>query len=468
MRFISGLAATATVVAAGFVAAVPATAATVASYPAVSHRAAAPAAAGAQLWAETLSKKGKEADSSATAVSPDGSTVYVTGGTVGAGPVGKGVTVAYNATTGRKLWEAVYTSAGNEPSFWAVTVSPDSPTVYVNGGIIRPKGANEELVVAYNAVTGAMLWQHTEPGLGVSGENQVVVAPDGSALYITGMTHTEALNTSTGTVEWNVKNPDNSNNSQLVVSPDGSTVYTAGNGSGNLITATVASFDAATGATNWRYGYSAPAGSEGEFGNLSISPDGSTVYASGTLNLQHGNRFLEVSLNAVTGAQNWANSTQAVTVSSDIQDMAADSSAVFLTEYIADKSDSYIGYEETVALDPATGATLWQAKYADSTGSKKADSVTPQAMEISPDSSAVYVTGEATKEVSGRVHIDLVTLAYSTSTGTSLWKAVTAQEFSNVADGIAVSPHGSAVYVSAWIEPKTGLQSFFTVAYSTS
>lgn len=467
MRFINGLAAAATVVAAGFAVAVPATAATVASYPAVSHRAAAPATAGAQLWAKTLSKRGEDADPSATAVSPDGRTVYVTGATAGTGPE-KGVTVAYNATTGSKIWEAVYAPTGNQVSLWAVAVNPDKSTVYVSGDTDSSSGTSEELVVAYNEVTGAVLWQHTEPGEGVLAESQMAVGPDGSALYITGTTDTEALNTATGAVEWRVKNPERAGNVQLVVSPDGSTVYVAGAASGDLTTATVASLDAATGAVNWRYGYSAPAGSEAQFANLSVSPDGATVYASGTLNLQPGNHYLEVSLNAATGAQNWANSTQAVSASSVIQAMAVDSSAVFLAEYIVDKGDSHRGYEETVALDPATGATLWQAKYSGSTGNKKTDFASPEAMVISPDSAAVYITGDETREVSGQLHVDLVTLAYGASTGARLWRAVSAKAFANVADGIAVSPDGSAVFVSAWIQPQYKYQSFFTVAYRTS
>ncbi len=90
MRAIRGLVvvAAAAVLAAGFAAAVPAAAFT------------------APQWHATLPAKGHTVTGNATAVSPDGSTVFVTGAAFGSGDTGFGETIAYSAATGAVLWRA--------------------------------------------------------------------------------------------------------------------------------------------------------------------------------------------------------------------------------------------------------------------------------------------------------------------------------------------------------------------------
>ncbi|MGH2709596.1 MAG: hypothetical protein ACRDH9_00115, partial [Actinomycetota bacterium] len=102
------------------------------------------------------------------AISPDGSRVFVTGhrgaalwnsdpGHIRLGPgVLTYLTVAYDATTGEELWNAVY--AGPPPGLdiaHAVEVSPDGSAVLVTG---ESAGASGMATIAYDAESGHEIW----------------------------------------------------------------------------------------------------------------------------------------------------------------------------------------------------------------------------------------------------------------------------------------------------------------------
>ncbi len=91
------------------------------------------AATGKQLWARRY--HGFQANS--VAVSPDGNTVYVTGtGSGSGGPISGYATVAYSAATGRQLWASRYLVKGNvSGGAFTVALSPAGTTVYVTGNI---------------------------------------------------------------------------------------------------------------------------------------------------------------------------------------------------------------------------------------------------------------------------------------------------------------------------------------------
>src|SRR5207249_4133212 len=90
--------------------------------------------------------------------SPDGTKVFVTGQSVGAGSsFWDFATVAYDAATGTALWTRRYDGAAHENDFArSVAVSPDGTRVFVTGG---SEGLGYDYAtVSYRASTGATLW----------------------------------------------------------------------------------------------------------------------------------------------------------------------------------------------------------------------------------------------------------------------------------------------------------------------
>ena len=123
------------------------------------------------------------------AVSPDGTTVFVTGASSGttAGQVDY-ATVAYNAATGAQLWVKLYAGlakGGIGTQAYSVAVSPDGSTVYVTG-----ESGNDSTyaTVAYTAATGAQLWVKRYTGNGPSGSaaQAVAVSPATGTVFVTG------------------------------------------------------------------------------------------------------------------------------------------------------------------------------------------------------------------------------------------------------------------------------------------
>jgi DNA-binding beta-propeller fold protein YncE len=123
--------------------------------------------------------------SHSVAVSPDGSTVYITGNATGVTSDADCVTIAYNAATGARKWLARYHSPGNGGA--AVVASPDGGTVFVTGSTSGIHGS-AYLTIAYNATTGGRLWlaRHTGPGNNPDEATAAALSPDGSTLYVTG------------------------------------------------------------------------------------------------------------------------------------------------------------------------------------------------------------------------------------------------------------------------------------------
>jgi hypothetical protein len=109
------------------------------------------------------------------AVSPTGSTVFVTG---------YDGTFAYNAATGAERWAAYYLDESGYPTdFASVAVSPSGATVYVTGNVNNPD--HYYATVAYNAATGAQLWANV-PTNAYGWATSVAVSPSGDKVFVTG------------------------------------------------------------------------------------------------------------------------------------------------------------------------------------------------------------------------------------------------------------------------------------------
>src|SRR6266550_951936 len=123
---------------------------------------------GEELWVKRYNGPGNGNDGGTSgAVSPDGSTVFVTGGSCGSGTDCDYATLAYDASTGAQLWAKRYNGPGNGFD-WAraLGVSPDGSTVFVTGRSPGSGTGVDYATLAYDASTGAKLWvkRYNGPG----------------------------------------------------------------------------------------------------------------------------------------------------------------------------------------------------------------------------------------------------------------------------------------------------------------
>jgi hypothetical protein len=128
---------------------------------------------GTQLWVKRL----RTGWGFAVDLSPDGSTVFVTGDTGFR-------TTAIDAASGAKLWSKSLVGTLPDENFgYDLAASPDGASVLVAGERDHALG-----VVAYGAATGDRLWRRTYVGAGgYSRAVGISITPDGSAAVVTGI-----------------------------------------------------------------------------------------------------------------------------------------------------------------------------------------------------------------------------------------------------------------------------------------
>jgi DNA-binding beta-propeller fold protein YncE len=268
------------------------------------------AATGAKLWLTRYNGPAKALDSATSvAVSPGSATIFVTGESTGTSSGLDYATIAYNATTGAQRWVKRYNGAGNSLDLASsVAVSPDGTTVFVTGRTtsVFTGGSSQGLdyaTVAYNATTGAQLWvkRYNGPGKDADYAFSVAVSPAGDKVFVTGFSTgtgtgldyaTVAYNATTGAQRW-VKRYNGPANSQdgaysLAVSTDGGTVYVTGE-STVTTTADPASgqdyttfaYSTATGAQLWANSYNGTGNGQDFATSVAVSPGGATIFVTG-------------------------------------------------------------------------------------------------------------------------------------------------------------------------------------------
>jgi DNA-binding beta-propeller fold protein YncE len=422
-----------------------------------------PAAGGTQLWASLYKGSQGSSQAAAVAVNPNGSQVFTAGTSAGARGTSAFVTVAYNAASGAKQWIRRYAGPGLGPlQAKALAVSPDGTKVFVTGEFGGVGGASGYQTVAYDAATGAMLWQqrfrigrfHTGSG------NAIAVSPDSSTVFVTGQTSlgtpgslTFAYDATNGTQQWQSAGLGvRTEGIAIAVSPDGTMVFIATSRFGTV------AYRAATGAKIWHrrytHGLSASA--------VAVSPDGSQVFVTGSgVSCKVTPCYATVAYDAATGTVRWHRGFTDVGGGSPTSlAVSPDGSMVFVTGSTTG-ANSAQGYT-TVAYDAATGAQAWVGRYAGPSGKSGATSVA-----VSPDGSTVFVTGKSQgRPISGVTYSRFATVAYDAATGARLWAArYGVRKGNSNAVSVAVSPSGSRVFVTGTSARRAGTY-IATVAYS--
>ncbi len=428
------------------------------------------AAGASELWATRYNGTGNDDDfASDVAVSPDGSSVFVTGLSLGSASVRDWdyATTAYDASTGAEMWARRYAGSGND---WdvptALGVSPDGSAVYVTGASTGTTSGFDAVTVAYDAATGASLWEKrydsrsNDADANDDSGDDLAVSPDGSVVFVTGessrggsMYITMAIDAATGRKLWLKRYNDAVNDVDnawaIVVSPDGSAVFVSGT---NVSEETerndwnTVAYDASTGAMLWAERHNGPLDGQDQVYALGVSPDGSTVFATGTSADPFGRAtYATVAFDATTGAEVWARRYRAAGTRVDFASslsVSPDGSAVFMTGTSVGSATTEKDWV-TVAYGASTGALLWAKRY-----NGRADgSDWAGAVATSPDGSTVFVNGS---RFGSRTSDDLATVAYDADTGTRLW-VKTYNGRANRGDGggaISVSSDGSRLFVT--------------------
>lgn len=383
------------------------------------------AATGAELWA-VMEEGVQFCIPWSLTVSADG-VLYMAGVTGTADPFVRATLLkAYVAATGTGRWSVVYEGPG-DAGFVVVDLelSPGGSRLYLAGS--RGNWLSGSRVASFDAATGGLLWEIAYPILSIYGEHPsaLAVSPEGGRIYVTGTVQsgddkndilTLAFDAATGAQLWETRyeGPADSRNYGVdaAVSPDGAAVFVAGGGyQVNGYDALTTAYDAATGAEIWVVSHNGPANDYDAADALAVSKDGRTVFVAGTSTSLESNRdFAIFAYDAASGAVKWrvltdrGGAEQAVALAA-----SPDGGALYVTGYTyplpaSDYDPDFL----TLAYATTTGAELWSARY-QGTGSKRD---LPAALAVSPAGNAVYVTGASETDTSFAV----ATLAYRAGT----------------------------------------------------
>jgi hypothetical protein len=315
--------------------------------------------------------------------------------------------------------------------------------------------------------------------------NAMAVSPRGSAVFVAGgrlrTTNdwnswdflTVAYDADSGSQVWAAQYDGPAHNKDfayaLRVSPDGATVFVTGSSLGKHSADIVTiAYDASTGAKQWIARYDDPLHLGDMPYAMSMSPDGTRVFVTGQSGSPIHTDFVTLAYGAHTGSLEWeahyngpgdrADSATAIRVNP-----AGD--AVFVTGQSGGlTSPDYA----TVAYDASTGAQLWSARY---DGTNRADE--PNDLGLSPDGRTVVVTGDSYGSASPthKVNMDIATVAYDASSGLQMWvrRYDDPLHGDDYANALAVSPTRNGVFIVG----SSGLpdhhdSDYMTLAYSLS
>lgn len=364
-------------------------------------------------------------------VSPDGSRVFVTGGSDGL-EYGEAdyATVAYETDTGNAVWTARYNGTGDGSDYAAsIAVSPDGSVVFVTGVSEGSERGSHYATVAYNARNGDTLWEkrYSDSDSSWTYALSIAVSHDGSAVFVTGST----------------------------------------DGQGDRDYATLA-YESSTGGTLWVQRYDGPAGGEDVGVSIGVSPDDSAVFVTGTsdgVGAPATGEYATVAYDASTGGVLWTSRYGGVSNGwSGATGLAVgpDGRAVFVVGLAYRDNYSDLDYV-TVAYSASTGALLWTKRHQDRGGHQS-----PSAIATSPDGGEVFVTGVSAESSSPNAPRDYSTIAYDASSGTTLWSARYGGGGNEYASSLVVSPNGSTVFVTGASEGSPFDMDYATLAYSAS
>ncbi|MEA2451939.1 MAG: hypothetical protein QOG04_649 [Actinomycetota bacterium] len=207
------------------------------------------AATGEQLWKNSYDGPAHDREYP-YALDISGDTVFVTGESWGLED--DYATVAYDLATGAEKWSTRRTMAGSDRPL-AILASED--VVYVTGHADCCLPERLMTVVAYDAQTGAVLWEKQRSGPTGEVGHELALSPDGDTLYVGGMRGgmvfgvgveglypsvgyarflVVAFNTSDGTQQWAAQFEGGTFTGDIAITDDGTKLFITGGGQSSL------------------------------------------------------------------------------------------------------------------------------------------------------------------------------------------------------------------------------------------
>jgi sugar lactone lactonase YvrE len=249
----------------------------------------------------------------------------------------------------------------------------------------------------------------------------------------------------------------------IATSPDGSTIFVAGTGylrRSDYDFVTIA-YDARTGVRRWIDRYDGPAGAEDYVDSIVASPDGSRVFVTGTSFGSRSDDVATIAYRVSTGERIWVRRRGPAGVQDFARGLTVspDGARVFITA-TTERAASRSDVV-TAAYRASTGRELWSERYEGPGDS----SDYAQSLAVSPDGTAVFVSTLSSSVGGGMTH---TLLAYDVGSGASRWIRADTGSLRFTMESplqIAVDPDGSEVFVSGTARGRDRGTDFGTVAY---
>lgn len=444
-------------------------------------RAAAAPPPGTLGWIQRYSGPGGLFDAARdVAVSPDGSKVFVTGYSLSDSAPADFLTLAYNPATGAPIWTKRYSLTGTSTDEGrALAVSPDGSTVFVSGYVWRSSTSPLDiLTVAFDASTGATRWSRTFSGPDGDGVSDIILSPDGATLFVVGGSVfstgadylTIAYRATTGETRWARRYSGlgpfmaaQDIAESAAVSADGSTIFVTGTSFGGSLheddIVTIA-YSAITGKVLWFKRYNDPSSQRDSAKSIVVSPDGSRIFVTGVTR-DPTDEFITIAYNATTGDRIWVRQYgPGINIAYSVATNPA-GTIVFITgssQLLSTLNSDFM----TIAYDALTGSTIWARRYG-GTGGHDDDATD---VIVSADGTKIFVTGRSWGGTS--TDHDYATIGYNAVTGATLW----ARRYNGSANGedtpaaLAVTPDSTKVVVTGYSTGQTTDWDYATIAYN--
>jgi hypothetical protein len=345
-----------------------------------------------------------------------------------------------------------------------------------HGGTSHPEYAT----VCYETATGKPLWvaRYQGAGWGADSASSLAVSPDGTLVFVTGWSAgsssydyvTVAYDSSTGAQRWVSRSTfgdfSDSRAVAVSVSPDGTAVYVTGTSTLVYESPDYATirYDASTGAQQWVSRYNGPGAGTDSGAAMGLSPDGTVVFVTGSSTSRTVHlHYATVAYDAADGAQRWVSRYHGPGGGDDTATslgVSPDGSGVFVTG----RSLGYTSFDyATVAYDAQSGSQRWVSRY-DGPGNRDDGAAS---LAVDPDGTGVFVSGSSNGGGNG---MDYATVSYDATSGARRWVSRYDGSASrqDIARSLAASPDGSVVYVTGSSTGSEKRPDYATVAYDVA